>query len=151
MPKITLEEVGALIAAELPWAVEMGLEVARIGVGEARVRLPYKPLFVRPGGTVAGPLLMGLADFAMYVAVLSKIGRVELAVTTNLTCNFLRRPKPEAVIGQARLLKLGKRLAYGEVSLFTEGAEADGPVAHVTATYSIPPAGQGAAAGTSGR
>jgi len=88
---------------------------------------------------VAGPLLMGLADFAIYVAVLSVIGRVELAVTTNLTCNFLRRPKPKDVIGEARLLKVGKRLAYGEVSLLTEGEEDDGPVAHVTATYSIPP------------
>ena len=83
---------------------------------------------------------MGLADFAMYVAVLSKIGRVELAVTTNLTCNFLRRPRPKDVIGEARLLKLGRRLAVGEVALFTEGDEAAGPVAHVTATYSIPPA-----------
>jgi acyl-coenzyme A thioesterase PaaI-like protein len=64
-----------------------------------------------------------------------------MAVTTNLTCNFLRRPKPADVIGVARLLKLGKRLAYGEVSLFTEGEEDQGPVAHVTATYSIPPEG----------
>ena len=86
---------------------------------------------------MAGPLLMGLADFAMYVAVLSKIGRVELAVTTNLNCNFLRRPRPEAVIGEARLLKLGKRLAVGEVTIFAAGETE--PSAHVTATYSIPP------------
>ncbi len=103
------------------------------------MRLPYKPLFVRPGGTVAGPLLMGLADFAVYVAVLSVIGRVKLAVTTSLNCNFLRRPKPKDVIGEARMLKVGKRLAYGEVSIFTAGEAGDGPVAHVTATYSIPP------------
>jgi acyl-coenzyme A thioesterase PaaI-like protein len=103
------------------------------------VRLPYRAQYLRPGGTVAGPMLMGLADFAMYVAVLSAIGRVELAVTTNLTCNFLRRPKPVDVVGDARLLKLGRRLAYGEVSLYSDGEQANGPVAHVTATYSIPP------------
>ena len=141
MVRITAEEVKALIADELPWALDMAMAVEEIGAGTCRVRLPYSERFVRPGGTVAGPLLMGLADVAMYVAVLSRIGRVELAVTTNLTCNFLRRPKPRDVIGEARLLKLGKRLAYGEVSLFTEGEAGEGPVAHVTATYSIPPRG----------
>lgn len=139
MVRITPEEVKALIAEELPWALDMGVAVEEIGAGSCRVRLPYQERFVRPGGTVAGPLLMGLADVAMYVAVLSRIGRVELAVTTNLNCNFLRRPKPRDVMAEARLLKLGKRLAYGEVSLFTEGEEGEGPVAHVTATYSIPP------------
>ena len=139
MPKITPEEVAELIETELPWAVELGVTVDEIGAGRARVRLPYKPVFLRPGGTVAGPLLMGLADIATYVAVLSVIGRVELAVTTSLNCNFLRRPKPKDVIGEARMLKVGKRLAYGEVSIFTAGEEGDGPVAHVTATYSIPP------------
>lgn len=139
MTKITPQDVNELIESELPWAAEMGLVVERIGAGTARVLLPYKPLFVRPGGTVAGPLLMGLADFAVYVAVLSVIGRVELAVTTSLNCNFLRRPKPKDIIGEARMLKVGRRLAYGEVSIFTVGEEGDGPVAHVTATYSIPP------------
>ena len=139
MPKITPEEIHEMSETELPWAVDMGLTVEEIGEGTCRVRLPYKARFVRPGGTVAGPLLMGLADFAMYVAVLSKIGRVELAVTTNLTCNFLRRPRPVDVIAEARLLKVGKRLVYGEVSLYSDGEIQDGPVAHVTATYSIPP------------
>ena len=82
---------------------------------------------------------MSLADYSLDVAVLSRIGRVEMAVTTSLNCNFLRLPRPGAVIAECRLLKLGKRLAYGEVSLYTEHTEADGPVAHVTGTYSIPP------------
>ena len=139
MSKMTVEEVKELTENALPWAQDMGFVVDRIGKGSCTVRMPYKPGFVRPGGTVAGPLLMGLADFAVYIAVLSEIGRVELAVTTSLNCNFLRRPKPKDVIGEARLLKLGRRLAYGEVSLFTAGEEGEGPVAHVTATYSIPP------------
>ena len=139
MPRITVEEIKEITERTLPWAIETGIEFERVGKGTCRLRLPYKPSFVRPGGTIAGPLLMGLADIAVFVALLSKIGRVEMAVTTSLNCNFLRRPKPKDVIGEARLLKLGRRLAFGEVSLFTEGEEDQGPVAHVTATYSIPP------------
>ncbi|MDJ0609052.1 MAG: PaaI family thioesterase [Kiloniellales bacterium] len=139
MSRITLEDAKELTENALPWAQDMGFSVERIGKGSCTVRMPCKPSFIRPGGTVAGPLMMGLADFAVYIAVLSEIGRVELAVTTSLNCNFLRRPKPRDMIGEARLLKLGRRLAYGEVSLFTAGEEGEGPVAHVTATYSIPP------------
>ncbi len=139
MPRISIEEIDQICEQSLPWAGMMGFEIAEIGKGTCRVRLPQSDRFLRPGGTVTGPALMSLADYAMYVAVLSRIGRVEMAVTTNLNCNFLRRPKPGAVIAECRLIKLGKRLAYGEVSLYSEGDEADGPVAHVTATYSIPP------------
>ena len=139
MARITLAEVEALTKDELPWAIDMGFQVESIGEGSCQVRLPFSPGHLRPGGTLAGPLLMGLADFAVYVAVLSVIGRVELAVTTNLTCNFLRRPKPGDVIGEARLIKVGRRLAYGEVSLYSEAERDQGPVAHVTATCSIPP------------
>jgi uncharacterized protein (TIGR00369 family) len=139
MPRISIEEINELCERSLPWVGMLGFEVEEIGKGTCRVRLPPRAEFLRPGGTVSGPALMSLADYGMYVAVLSAIGRVELAVTTNLTCNFLRRPKPGAVIGDCRLIKLGRRLAYGEVSLYSEGDEDTGPVAHVTATYSIPP------------
>ena len=139
MARITIQEVEELCGEALPWVAIMGLSVEEIGAGTCRVRMPGKDEFLRPGGTVSGPALMSLADYAMYVAVLSAIGRVELAVTINLTANFLRRPRPGAIIGDCRLIKLGKRLAYGEVSLFSEGDEDAGPVAHVTATYSIPP------------
>ncbi len=139
MPRITAQEMYALCEESLPWAGLMGFEITDIGKGTCRVRLPQKDEFLRPGGTINGPALMSLADFGMYVAVLSRIGRVEMAVTTSLNCNFLRRPRPGAVIADCRLLKLGKRLAFGEVSMFSEGDEDSGPVAHVTATYSIPP------------
>ncbi len=139
MPRITKAEIDEMCAQALPWVGILGLAIEDIGEGTCRVRMPAKKEFLRPGGTVSGPALMSLADYAMYVAVLSAIGRVELAVTINLTANFLRRPKPGAVLGDCRLIKLGKRLAYGEVSLFSEGEADSGPVAHVTATYSIPP------------
>lgn len=143
MPRITIEEINELCEEALPWVGLLGFEVQEIGEGTCRVRLPQKDEFLRPGGTVSGPALMSLADYAMYVALLSAIGRVELAVTTNLTCNFLRRPRPGAILADCRMLKVGKRLAVGEVSLYSEGEEANGPVAHVTATYSIPPGESG--------
>jgi uncharacterized protein (TIGR00369 family) len=101
------------------------------------LRQRYSERMLRPGGTVSGPTLMALADCAMYVVLLSAIGPVGLAVTTNLNINFLRKGQPrQDVLAAAKLLKLGKRLAVGEVNLLS-GTSAD-PIAHVTATYSIP-------------
>jgi uncharacterized protein (TIGR00369 family) len=101
------------------------------------LRQRYGESMLRPGGTVSGPTLMALADYAMYAVLLSAIGPVGLAVTTNLNINFLRKGQPgQDVLAEARLLKLGKRLAVGEVNLLS-GTSPD-PIAHVTSTYSIP-------------
>ena len=101
------------------------------------LRRRFDERMLRPGGTVSGPTLMAMADFAMYVVLLSAIGPVGLAVTTSLNINFLRKGQPgQDVLAAARLLKLGKRLAVGEVNLLS-GSSPD-PIAHVTATYSIP-------------
>jgi uncharacterized protein (TIGR00369 family) len=101
------------------------------------LRQRYSDQMLRPGGTISGPTLMALADFAMYVVLLSAIGPIGLAVTTNLNINFLRKGAPgQDVLAAARLLKLGKRLAVGEVNLLS-GTSPD-PLAHVTSTYSIP-------------
>ena len=91
--------------------------------------------------------MFALCDLAFYVAILHEIGRVELAVTTNVSINFLRRPEPSDLIGRAKLMKLGKRLAVGEVALYSPG-DAD-IVAHATGTYSIPmPGTERGSAGT---
>ena len=82
------------------------------------------PTTCRPGGTISGPSMFALCDLALYVAILHEIGRVKLAVTTNVSINFLRRPEPADLIGRARLMKLGKRLAVGEVALYSPGQEA---------------------------
>jgi uncharacterized protein (TIGR00369 family) len=139
MSRISESELEELIDRELPWVRQMGMTVEEMGEGRCRVRLPYKEEYLRPGGTVAGPAMMGLADYAIYVGVLSAIGQVALAVTTNLSINFLRRPPPGDVVADCRMIKVGRRLAYGEAFLYAADAEAQGPVAHVTATYSIPP------------
>jgi uncharacterized protein (TIGR00369 family) len=114
-----------------------GLAIDALWEGGARVRQGFREASIRPGGTISGPTMMALADFAMYVAVLAAIGPVPLAVTTNLNINFLRKPGPRDLLADAHLLKVGKRLAVGEVTIRSEGEEE--PVAHVTSTYSIPP------------
>jgi uncharacterized protein (TIGR00369 family) len=101
------------------------------------MRMAFDARNVRPGGTLSGPSMFTLADLAFYVAVLGAIGPVGLAVTTNLSINFLRKPAQRAMIAECRMLKVGKRLAVGEATLYSEGE--DEPVAHATGTYSIPP------------
>lgn len=93
---------------------------------------------LRPGGTVSGPTMMELADCAIYVAILREIGLVALAVTTSLNINFLRKPVADKdILGVCKILKLGKTLAVGEVTIYSEGD--DRPIAHSVGTYSIPP------------
>jgi uncharacterized protein (TIGR00369 family) len=137
MSQITVAEFQEIVRESLPFAQGLGAEIIELNPARTVLRMPYRDDFLRPGGTISGPMLMGLADLAMYAIVLAAIGRVELAVTTSLTINFLRKPPPADILAHARLLKLGKRLAVGEVELYS--AEDPDMVAHVTATYSIPP------------
>lgn len=111
--------------------------VENIGKKSATIRHKIDIDELRPGGTVSGPVLMTVADVALYVAILGEIGIVPLAVTTSLTINFLRKPSPDDdIIGVCKIIKLGRSLAVGEVSLYSEGNE--DPVAHAVGTYSIP-------------
>ena len=111
--------------------------VDAVGPMSARMRMDENPRHRRPGGTLSGPSMMALADLALYVAILAQIGRVPLAVTTSLTFNFLRKPAPRALYAECRLLKLGKRLAVGEVALVSEGETE--MCCHATGTFAIPP------------
>lgn len=112
-------------------------EVMAVGPGTVTLRLTPNERHLRPGGTISGPTLFALADVGAWCAVLAHIGPVALAVTTNLNINFLRKPAPGPLSCTCRLLKLGKRLAVVDASIFDAGGEA--LVAHATATYSIPP------------
>ncbi|HZL40199.1 MAG TPA: PaaI family thioesterase [Pseudolabrys sp.] len=140
LPAMSAGEIAKLLAAEFPQAFYPGCghSIERVEHGDIRVRWTFDEAALRPGGTVSGPTMMELADFAMYVAVFSAIGPQPLAVTTNLNINFLRKPTRADLLADARLMKVGKRLAVGEVTIYSEGTEE--PVAHVTATYSIPQA-----------
>ncbi|MFG1478194.1 PaaI family thioesterase [Xanthobacter sp. V4C-4] len=137
-PGMTIAELEAFLQVEFPQAFGPGRphHVEAIGRRAATVRLDADEAHLRPGGTVSGPALMALADIAVYVALLAQIGPVALAVTTNLSINFLRKPAPGPIRADARLIKLGRRLAVGDVGLRGEGD--DDLVAHCVATYSIP-------------
>lgn len=135
---LTREELLRRLTAEFPEAFHdaSGLTIEAVWHGGCRVRQAFQQNTLRPGGTISGPTMMALVDVAMYVGLLASIGWVPLAVTTQLNINFLRKPKPGDLIAEAHLLKLGKRLAVGEVSLRSDGDDA--VVAHATSTYSIP-------------
>jgi len=136
--KMSVGELEEFLRVEFPQAFSSGDIRIESADGEScRLRHRYNDGMLRPGGTVSGPTLMALGDFAMYVVLLSAIGPVGLAVTTNLNINFLRKGQAgQDVFAEARILKLGKRLAVGEVTLLS--GDSPDPIAHVTATYSIP-------------
>jgi uncharacterized protein (TIGR00369 family) len=137
-PSLTADELTARLRAEFPEAFKEsgGLSIDAVWHGGACVRQKFAPAMLRPGGTVSGPTMMALADVTMYVALLATIGWVPLAVTTQLNINFLRKPRPGDLIAEARLLKTGRRLAVGEVSIRSDGH--DDIVAHATSTYAVP-------------
>jgi uncharacterized protein (TIGR00369 family) len=137
-PRITAEEFQELAWQGVPFVRQLGWRVERFAAGDVAVRLPYSELLLRPGGTICGPALMALADITLYGLVLSLIGRVESAVTTNLSVHFLSRPAPADVLAEGRILRIGRRLAVGEIIMRTLGDPQ--PVCHVTGTYAIPPA-----------
>ena len=117
----------------------MNMELGTITAEYAVIVAHCDSSALRPGGTVSGPIMMSLADAAIYSVILANIGLVSLAVTTNLSINFLRKPGPEDLYCRASILKLGKRLAVCEATLYNQEPGIGKPVAHVTATYSIPP------------
>ncbi|MEN9433759.1 MAG: hypothetical protein RLZZ422_1348 [Pseudomonadota bacterium] len=131
---LSTQQINTFLANEFP---QCPATVEKIGNRSSTVRYKVDFSSLRPGGTVSGPVMMLLADVALYVAILGEIGLVPLAVTTNLNINFLLKPKADKdLIGVCTLLKLGKVLAVGEVSIYSEGD--DEPVAHAVGTYSIP-------------
>ena len=137
--KMNVAELTEVLAREFPQAFGVGRSniIESVEPGTARVRFKAGDQHLRPGGTISGPTMMALCDGAMYVAILAAIGPVALAVTTNLSINFLRKPESGDLIAECKLLKLGKRLAVGEVAIRAAGD--DRVVAHCVATYSRPP------------
>ena len=135
--QMDIDALDAFMAREFPQAGRVLTTIEALRPREIRMRLPFHEDQLRPGGTLSGPTLMTLADRAVYLMVLSMIGPVALAVTTNLNINFMSKPPARDLVAEGRLLKLGKRLAVGEVTMRTDGDPTI--VAHATVTYSIPP------------
>ncbi len=135
MSKVSTEKFNEIISIELPSAADSGIYLRDIEEGKAELVLPYSDKSLRPGGTIAGPFMMMLADVCMFAVVLSLLGEIKLAVTTSLNINFLRKPAECDLVARGNIIKLGKRLAVVEVSIYSE----EDIVAHATGTYSIPP------------
>ena len=140
---LTAGEFEALATHGVPYVGQLGCRVERFEPGEVDVRLPCTEALLRPGGTICGPAMMALADITLYGVVLSLIGRVELAVTTDMNIHFLAKPRLGDLLAHGRILRLGRVLAVGEVTI--TGVADDRSVAHATGTYAIPPAAGSAA------
>ncbi|WP_227546133.1 PaaI family thioesterase [Marinobacter fonticola] len=133
---MSANEVQALIREGVPMAGDIGFTVEEVRDGFARAVVPFATNFVRPGGTLSGPLQMALADATMYAAILASLGKVEMAVTSNLNINFLQKPAPADLVAEAVVLRMGRRLAFCEVRLLS--GEEERLVAHVTGSYALP-------------
>jgi acyl-coenzyme A thioesterase PaaI-like protein len=131
----TKAEIVDFLAREFP---QSKCIVEEVGDRSATVSHPIGPAQLRPGDTVSGPLLMAVADVALYVAILGTVGLIPLAVTTSFNINFLRKPSPRnPIVGVCKLIKVGRILVVGEVALYSDRNEE--MVAHAVGTYSIPP------------
>ena len=137
MPVMTPAELTVFMEKEFPQAASAGMAIEHLDDRVIRLRLPTQEKNLRPGGTVSGPTLMWFADCGFYLLIMAQLGPVALAVTTNLNINFMRKPAMGDLIGEGRLLKLGKSLAVGDFTIWSDGKKE--PVAHATLTYSIPP------------
>jgi len=120
----------------LPSAADTALQVEWVEGNRARVRYPFQPSMIRPGGTISGPTMMGLADSAIYAGILGRLGALDMAVRQNLNSNFLGQPEPEDMIADAEIIRLGRRSAVLEVRLYS--VDSDDMVAHVTGIYALP-------------
>jgi uncharacterized protein (TIGR00369 family) len=141
--RLDAARIEALIDARFPQIHSGGraLVIEEVNDTGARLRLNYHERHSRPGGTVSGPAMFTLADVAVYVAIIAALGEVGLdAVTTNMNINFLAKPEPRDLVASVRLIRLGRRLAVGEVQIYSEGM-AD-MVAHAIATYALPSRGR---------
>lgn len=129
-------DIEALIRRGVPMAEDIGFRVQRTQSHFARTWVPFNDRLVRPGGTLSGPVQMTLADASMYAAILATVGKVEMAVTSNLNINFMERPAPADLYAEAIVLRMGRRLAFCEVRLLS--GEDETLVSHVTGSYAMP-------------
>ncbi|HJR26941.1 MAG TPA: PaaI family thioesterase [Acidimicrobiales bacterium] len=135
--RMTVDELNEFLAGAFPGNPRV-YRVEHSDLDGLRIRLPYSDLQLRPGGTLSGPTMMGLADGAAWLVTLARIGPVALAVTSNLNMSFLRKPGPVDLLAHATLLRLGRRQSVSEVRLWSEGGDPAEPVAFATITYAIP-------------
>ncbi len=138
---LSVTAVTAMVDAAFPQIHASGrvLEIESVGPNTARVRMRLTDRNTRPGGTISGPAMFTLADFSIYVALIGRLGETAIpSVTSNLNITFLMRPPPSDVIAETRLVRVGRRLAYADVALYSDGGSE--MIAHATGTYALVPA-----------
>lgn len=136
-PRMSVAELQAFIERDFP-QIAGHYDVVSVGPMALRLRFSPDDRHLRPGGTVSGPSLFGMADCAVYLCLLAMIGPEALAVTTTASIDFMRKPAADAVlIADTTLLKLGRVLAVGDVAIRAEGESQ--VLTRATMTYSIPP------------
>lgn len=134
------DALGVFMAEHFPQVAD-DFRIEEVTADGIRIRMRVTEANLRPGGTVSGPSMFSLADVSIYLAILARIGPQALAVTTNCSIDFMRKPAAgRDLVAEARLLKLGRVLAVGDVLIHSDGTGA--PVARAALTYSIPPQGR---------
>ena len=135
--KIYSEEFLEIVRRGVPYVGQLGISAESWEAGRITLRLPCHKLIERPGGTICGPALMGLADVTLFGVVMTLIGRAELALTTDLNFHFLSKPALADMLAEGRVLKLGRRLMVGEVTMYSDGKAQ--PICQAIGSYAIPP------------
>ena len=133
---MTIDEIHRFLKQEFP-QVSDDIRIEALTGRSGRIRFRIDDRNLRPGGTVSGPAMFLLADVSAYILILASVGPERLAVTVNCSIDFMRRPRPADLVAEARLLKLGRRLAVADVLIFSGGGS--DPVARAGVTYAVSP------------
>ncbi len=134
---VTKEVVEQLAKEHCPFLADFGIHCEELGRGYAVVRMKYDERYLRPGKYITGGMLMTLADIAIYYAILSVVGLKPMTVTNEFKINFLRPAVGGDVLARAKVLKTGRRIAYGEIRLFMDDNQ-ERMIAHATSSYVLP-------------
>ena len=130
-----LQVLQGFMHENLPLTRIWGVELLAAEAGQAKLRLPANADLLRPGNTISGPVLMGLADMAFWAALLSTNAGRDNSVTSSMNVNFLAPAGPGPLVAEARVVKAGKRMIYGDILIFAEGEEK--PAAHMTTHWVV--------------
>lgn len=135
--KMTVDEMQAFLSEHFPDITDSFI-VEGLADHQATVRMQISEQNLRAGNTVNGPSMFTAADVGFYVVLMAMIGPQALAVTTNCSIDFMRKPAAgKDLIAVATIHKLGRVLAVGDVMIYSDGEPK--PVARAGVTYSIPP------------
>ena len=118
-----------------PWVQALGLKVDSFGPGVATLRLPVNPELSRVGGMLCGQAMMAAADTAMVLALIAQFGEFRPCTTVQMNSSFLKPLSNQDALVEARVIRAGKSLAFGEIDI--RGADDGKSVCRATTTYAL--------------